>query len=152
MDSSSSGYSYPVVVALPATGDSLRSGSAAEIAITTGQVSHVVAVPTSAVQRLGSRSYVLVLSKGEVTRKVVTVGMVGDEYTQVLSGLTPGESVVLADYAESVPSSSTNTFGGVGGLLGGGGGGFLGGGGGFRGGGGFFQRTAVGGGGVASGG
>ncbi len=152
VDSSSSGYSYPVVVALPATGDSLRSGSAAEIAITTGQVSHVVAVPTSAVQMLGSRSYVLVLSKGEVTRKVVTVGMVGDEYTQVLSGLTPGESVVLADYAESVPSSSTNTFGGVGGLLGGGGGGFLGGGGGFRGGGGFFQRNAVGGGSFASGG
>ena len=62
---------------------------------------------------------VLVLSKGELTRKVVTVGMVGDDYTQVLSGLTPGESVVLADYAESVPSSSTNTLGGVGGLLGG---------------------------------
>ncbi len=112
----------------------------------------MVAVPTSAVQTFGSRSYVLVLSKGEVTRKVVKVGMVGDEYTQVLSGLTPGESVVLADYAESVPSSSTNTFGGVGGLLGGGGGGFFGGGGGFPGGGGFFQRTPVGGGSVTSGG
>ena len=35
--------------------------------------------------------------------------MVGDEYTQVLSGLTPGQSVVLADYAEPVPSSNTNT-------------------------------------------
>ena len=145
VESSSSGYSYPVVVVLPAAGDSLRSGSAANIAISTGEVSHVVAVPTSAVQTLGSRSYVIVLSQGELTRKVVTVGMVGDEYTQVLSGLTPGESVVLADYAESVPSSSTNTVG-VGGLLGGGGGGFLGGGGGFRGGGGFFQRTVAGGG------
>ncbi len=30
--------------------------------------------------------------------------MVGDTYTQVLSGLTPGQSVVLADYAEAVPS------------------------------------------------
>ena len=145
VESSSSGYSYPVVVVLPAAGDSLRSGSAANIAISTGEVSHVVAVPTSAVQTLGSRSYVIVLSQGELTRKVVTVGMVGDEYTQVLSGLTPGESVVLADYAEAVPSSSTNTVG-VGGLLGGGGGGFLGGGGGFRGGGGFFQRTVAGGG------
>ncbi len=100
VESSSSGYSYPVVVVLPAADDSLRSGSAANIAISTGEVSHVVAVPTSAVETLGSRSYVLVLSNGELTRKVVTVGMVGDEYTQVLSGLTPGESVVLADYAE----------------------------------------------------
>jgi multidrug efflux pump subunit AcrA (membrane-fusion protein) len=151
VESNSSGYSYPVVVALPATGDNLRSGSAANIAISTGEVSHVVAVPTSAVQTLGSRSYVLVLSKGQLARKVVKVGMVGDEYTQVLSGLTPGASVVLADYAESVPSSSTNTVG-VGGLLGGGGGGFFGGGGGFRGGGGFFQRSPVGGGNVTSGG
>ena len=64
-----------------------------------------------------------------MTRKVVKVGMVGDEYTQVLSGLTPGQSVVLADYAEAVPSSNTDTtsFGGLGGL--GGGGGFFGGGG-----------------------
>ena len=41
--------------------------------------------------------------------------MVGDTYTQVLSGLTPGQSVVLADYAEPVPSSNTDTFGGFGG-------------------------------------
>jgi hypothetical protein len=52
--------------------------------------------------------------------------MVGDLYTQVVSGLTPGQSVVLADYAEPVPSSNTNSFG----VLGGGGGGFFSGGGG----------------------
>ena len=67
--------------------------------------------------------------------------MVGDAYTQVLSGLTPGESVVLADYAEPVPSSNTATLGGIGGLSGGGGG-F--GGGGFGGGGSF--RSRIGGG------
>ena len=74
------------------------------------------------------------LDKGELTRKVIKVGMVGDEYTQVLSGLDAGQSVVLADYAEAVPSSNTDDehlrrrLGG----LGGGGGGF--GGGGFGGG------------------
>jgi uncharacterized membrane protein len=67
--------------------------------------------------------------------------MVGDTYTQVLSGLTPGQSVVLADYAEPVPSSNTSTLGGFGGG-GFGGGGFGGGGGGaFR-----IQRTTAGGG------
>ena len=65
--------------------------------------------------------------------------MVGDVYTQVLSGLTPGESVVLADYAAPVPSSNTATLGGFGGF---GGGGF--GGGGF-GGGGIFRGAASGG-------
>jgi len=130
VQSSSSGYTYPVVVALPTSATGLFPGSAANVNIATGQVTDVVAVPTSAVQTLGTRSYVLELSKGELTRKVVKIGMVGDVYTQVTSGLSPGESVVLVDYTEPVPSSNTNTLGGVGSLLGGGGagGGFFGGG------------------------
>ena len=51
------------------------------------------------------------------------MGVVGDTYTQVRSGLEPGQRVVLADYSDVVPSSNTNTFGGLGGLGGLGGGG-----------------------------
>ena len=135
VQSGTSGYTYPVVVALPSSATGLFTGSTANVVIATGAVANVVAVPTSAVQSLGSRSYVEVLSSGVVTRKLVKVGMVGDTYTQVLSGLTPGQNVVLADYALPVPSSNTNTFGGFGGF---GGGGF-GGGGGTR-----FQRIIAG--------
>jgi HlyD family secretion protein len=123
VQSSNGSYSYPVIVALPSTANTMFSGSSANITITTGSVSNVVAVPTSAVQSLNTRTYVLELDKGELTRKVIKVGMIGNEYTQVLSGLSPGQSVVLADYSEAVPSTSTNTtrFGGLGGLGGGGG-------------------------------
>jgi multidrug efflux pump subunit AcrA (membrane-fusion protein) len=142
VQSSDSGYDYPVIVALPSSAAStLFTGSTANVDISTGAVSNVVAVPTSAVQTLGSRSYVLELSKGALTEKVIKIGMVGNTYTQVLSGLTPGQSVVLADYAEAVPSSNTDTVGGVGSFLNGGGaggGGFFGG----AGGGAFFQRTS----------
>ena len=58
-----------------------------------------------------------------LTRKFIKIGMVGDTYTQVLSGLSPGQSVVLADYAEAVPSSNTDSTN-LGNALGGGGGGF----------------------------
>jgi trimeric autotransporter adhesin len=153
VQSSDTGYTYPVVVSLPDSASGIFSGSAADVNISTGAVSHVVAVPTSAVQSVGSVSYVEELDKGVLTRKVVKVGMVGDEYTQVLSGLSPGQSVVLADYAEPVPSSNTatNTFGGgLGGGGGFGGGGFGGGGfggGRFGGGGGTFRvQNAAGGG------
>ena len=141
VQSGDSGYDYPVVVALPSSAaSSLFSGSTANVDISTGAVSDVVAVPTSAVQTLGSSSYVLEISKGELTRKDIKIGMVGDTYTQVISGLTPGENVVLADYAEAVPSSNTDTVGGVGSFLNGGGAGgafpgggvFFGGGGNFR--------------------
>jgi multidrug efflux pump subunit AcrA (membrane-fusion protein) len=140
VQSGTAGYTYPVVVALPSSATGLFTGSTANVVIATGAVAHVVAVPTSAVQSLGSRSYVEVLSNGVLTRKVIKVGMVGDTYAQVLSGLTPGQSVVLADFAEPVPSSNTNAFGGFGG--GGlGGGGF---GGGFGAGGPRFQRVIAG--------
>jgi hypothetical protein len=56
-----------------------------------------------------------------------------------MSGLSPGQSVVLVDYAEAVPSSNTNTN--LATVLGGGSGGFPGGGGGT------FRISQIGGGG-----
>ena len=101
VQSGDSGYTYPVVVALPTSATGLFTGSTANVVISTGAVAHVVAVPTSAVQSLGTRSYVETLSNGTLARKIIKVGMVGDVYTQVLSGLTPGESVVLAELRRS---------------------------------------------------
>ena len=118
VQSSDGEYSYPVVVELPASNEALFTGSTANVLIDTGSVSNVVAVPTSAVETTGTRSYVLEIDKGVLTTKVIKIGMVGDTYTQVLSGLSDGQSVVLADYAEAVPSSNTdltNALGGGGG-------------------------------------
>jgi RND family efflux transporter MFP subunit len=128
VQSGTSGYTYPVVVALPATATSLYSGSTANVAISTGQAKDVLAVPSSAVIIQGTRSYVLTLSSGKLVDNTIKTGIVGDTYTQVLSGLKEGESIVLADYSDAVPSSNTTTvngFGGTGGF-GGAGGGFSG--------------------------
>ena len=141
VQSSDDEYSYPVVVSLPSGSQGLFTGSTANVVIDTGSVSGVVAVPTSAVETTGDNSYVLLLDNGILTRKVIKIGMIGDTYTQVVSGLKDGQSVILADYAEAVPSSNTDLttalgggttgFGGFGGAGGFGGGGFGGGGGGF---------------------
>jgi hypothetical protein len=73
--------------------------------------------------------------------------MVGDTYTEVDSGHSPGQSVVLADYADAVPSSNNkmNLDSNLGG--GWGAGGFFGGTGGFPGGGDAFRFQNIGGGG-----
>jgi len=120
-------YSYPVVAVLPSSAQGLFSGSTANLTIATGGVDNVVAVPTSAVITNNATSYVEMLDKGVLTRKVVKLGMIGSVYSQVRSGLTVGQSVVLADYATAVPSSNTATLGGGfggGGFGGAGGGGF----------------------------
>ena len=99
-----SGYSYPVVVDLPSSSNALlhRLDGAMSM-IDTGSVSNVVAVPTSAVETAGSGPSFSSSTRACLTRKVIKVGMVGDAYTQVLSGVSAGQSVVLADYAEAVP-------------------------------------------------
>ena len=140
VQSSDGEYSYPVVVDLPASNETLYAGSTANVVIDTGSVSNVLAVPTSAVETTGTRSYVLESDKGEVTTKVIKVGMVGDTYTQVLSGLSDGQSIILADYAQAVPSSNTDLTNALGGGGGFGGGSF--GGAGFGGGGTFRQRIS----------
>ena len=149
VQSSDEEYTYPVVVSLPSDSQGLFTGSTANVVIDTGSVSNVVAVPTSTVETTGSRSYVLLLDNGILARKVVKIGMIGDTYTQIVSGLKDGQSIVLADYSEAVPSSNTDLTtalgGGATGFGGFGGGGFGGGAGGFGGGAGGFTRTAVGG-------
>jgi RND family efflux transporter MFP subunit len=128
VQSSDGTYSYPLVVSLPSSATGLFTGSTATISVVTSEAENVLAVPTSAVTTNGTLQYVLVLSSGNLVEKKVKVGLVGYTYTQVISGLNEGDSVVLADYAEAVPTSNTATVGGFGGTGGFGGAGGFGGG------------------------
>ena len=65
VQSGDSGYTYPVVVALPTSATGLFTGSTANVVISTGAVANVVAVPTSAVQSLGTRTFVETLTNGD---------------------------------------------------------------------------------------
>ena len=45
------------------------------------------------------------LNNGKPVQTRVTVGAVGSERTQILSGLSAGQQVVLADLAEPLPTT-----------------------------------------------
>jgi hypothetical protein len=98
------------VLGLPRGGSPLREGASASVQLTTGTASSGTVVPTSAIQMLGTRRFVEVLANGTVQPTVVTTGIMGPTQTQVLSGLTSGQQVVLADLSSTVTSdSSTST-------------------------------------------
>jgi HlyD family secretion protein len=103
----------------------MSAGSSAELTVDVAKAAAALVVPTSAVHSTSpGHSYVVALRSGRETQTPVTVGVVGDIDTQITSGVTPGETVVLADPTQALPSSSTNstgpTFGGPGGFPGGG--------------------------------
>jgi multidrug efflux pump subunit AcrA (membrane-fusion protein) len=117
-----SSTTFPVTVLLAATSSHLFDGAGAAVAITVGQVSNVLTVPSSAVHTLGTRHTVTVLSGGKTATTRVQTGAVGVDRTQITSGLTLGQRVVLAQLNAPVPNSSTTNLrrGGLGGGTGGG--------------------------------
>jgi hypothetical protein len=74
-------------------------------------------VPNSAL----SDGTVTVLSQGKTSTTKVQTGAVGALTTEITSGLTAGQQVVLADLTATLPANSTTTrgFGGAGGPPGG---------------------------------
>ncbi|HVT65695.1 MAG TPA: biotin/lipoyl-binding protein [Mycobacteriales bacterium] len=107
VQSSSGTVTYPVTITLP-SGTTAVSGAAAAVTVVVATVGNVLSVPTSAVHYDGSTSYVEVVRNGEPLRRTVKVGAIGPGLTQITSGVTDGEQVVLADLGAAVPSTSSS--------------------------------------------
>jgi macrolide-specific efflux system membrane fusion protein len=136
--------SYAVIMSLDAVPSGVRIGQTVTARVTVAQADNVLRLPNAAVRAVGNRHQVTVSTNGTTQVATVEVGVQGDTFTEITSGLDEGEQVLI------VTTTTTNTNGGTGGLgglggFGGGGGGF--GGGGFGGGG----RGGAGGGGAGGG-
>jgi HlyD family secretion protein len=106
---SSTSTTYPVTITLSSPALGLFSGAAAGVQIDTAAVKDATTVPTSAVHSQGTLHYVTLVT-GNTTKQVkVTIGVVGPTLTQIKSGLTPGQQVILANLSQAVPSSSATS-------------------------------------------
>ena len=106
----------------------LRNGASSAVTIVVAHSESALTVPTSAVTTIGTGFHtVTVLANGKTSTVSIQIGTVGTDRTAVTSGLTAGQTVVLADLGRAIPSSNATTrFGGGGAFTGGGlgGGGF----------------------------
>lgn len=87
-----------VRIILPNPGGLLRDAMYARVAIDTPEQSQkpMTVVPDSAILNSGSRQVVLVArGQGRYEPRAVQIGAHGDSYTQILSGVEPGEQVVV---------------------------------------------------------
>jgi len=113
---------YPVVILVPDALPALASGSHAEASLLVGTVADVLTVPNSALTPLGNgQALALTLKGGVATRALVRTGYAGTLTTQITSGLTRGQPVVMADLSTALPTNTTNPrrFGVGGGVTGG---------------------------------
>jgi macrolide-specific efflux system membrane fusion protein len=148
---SNSIVTYPTTITLDSIPSGLRLGQTANVSITTkSSASNALYVPASAITTANGTSTVKVVKSGKTSTVTVKLGIVGDQGTQITSGLKDGETVVIGTVSASSGTTGTTGTGatGTGGAAGGGAGGAAGGGaagGGFAGRGGAAGGTAGGG-------
>jgi membrane fusion protein, macrolide-specific efflux system len=140
VSSSSSGTaSYPVVIDVTGSPAGLHDGAAVTATLIYKQVSNVVVVSAIALHRnAAGGEYVDKQVNGKVVATTVKVGISSGGQTQITSGLSAGDKIVVPQIQRPVGGVSTGGTRGTGGAGGfPGGGGFGGGTGGFPGGAGF---------------
>ena len=111
---SSSLVVFSVKVSMDSVPAGVQPGMSASISITTDEVSDVLAVPQSAIATIGEVSTVEVLQPDNTSLTAeVTLGLKGDSLTEITSGVTAGQILVI-------PTGGTSVFP-TGGVPGGGG-------------------------------
>jgi hypothetical protein len=86
---------YPITVSLDGAPPGVKTGSTASLAITDGQATGVLEVPTAAITTVGTNHTVTVQRGGTQTVVPVGVGLTGVTTTEITSGLQAGDVVVL---------------------------------------------------------
>ena len=81
----------------------------AETVISLQQRNHVLTVPSQAVVRDGNQSYVLALDQSnKVQKKIVTLGIQGSDRTEIVKGLSEGESVIVSGQVNYQPGQTVH--------------------------------------------
>ncbi len=88
--------SYFVTVVVSQPDPRLRAGLTSSAAVIVTQLNDVLVVPNAAVQQVGAQNVVTLVVPGGGQQQVpVQVGLVGDTNTQILSGLSEGQVILL---------------------------------------------------------
>lgn len=92
----SSVINYYVTVVLNESDPRLKDGQTAQARVITNEVDDVLTVPNSAIRKRGDQSTVTAIDANGAQQQVrFQPGLVGDDRTQVISGLREGQQVVL---------------------------------------------------------
>jgi len=104
----------------------LKEGLSVSISIVIEQNDDALLVPSKAVSKSGGKYVVKVLnSDGSIEQKTVEIGMEDWQNTEILSGLSEGETIITSSTGTTngttKTTSTSNTMRSIGGIMGGGG-------------------------------
>lgn len=102
---------YGVEVEVLNAPSELRDGTSASVTVTTASATNVLAVPTSSVTTdAQGQSTVRLVKDGKSTSRTVQIGIKGDTYTEIKSGLSVGDVVELGATSTSTTDNRTDVM------------------------------------------
>lgn len=114
--------SYGVTIRFDLDEDRIRPGMSVEVTLLSDSSQDTLIVPNTAVKTQNGQSYVEVLENDVPVRKSVETGLTSDTMTEILSGLTEGETIITNTLSSGTSSTSTGSsrgsFGGAGMIMG----------------------------------
>jgi multidrug efflux pump subunit AcrA (membrane-fusion protein) len=114
---SNSVVTYATTITLTDPPSTLRLGQTADVTITTASsAANALYVPAAAITTQNGTSTVKVVgSNGKTTSVTVKLGIVGDDGTQITSGLKAGETIVIGSVSnQTTTTGTTGTTGNTG--------------------------------------
>lgn len=101
--------SFNAYITFIAPSSEIQPGMTATAVIQLDRKDDVVRVPNSAIQNQNGVSYVRVMRNGQMSQVDVETGLAADDYTEIVSGLKEGDTVVTSIVAATSSSSSSST-------------------------------------------
>jgi HlyD family secretion protein len=86
---------YYVTVQLNQTNNALKQGMTANATVVVNRATNAITVPNLAITRSAGQAFVNVYAGGQQVLTPIETGVVGDQFTEVISGLTGTEQIVM---------------------------------------------------------
>lgn len=85
---------YEVTIDFDGNQEGIKSGMTADIIIETNRKENVVRIPKNAVEKIDSTEIVQVVAKGKIQNKEIKTDLEGNDYLEVVSGLSEGDQII----------------------------------------------------------
>jgi len=86
---------YEVTIDFPNQPEGIKSGMTADIVIETNKKEDVLRISKSAVENIDGKEIVQIANKKKIEDRQITTGLEGNDFVEVLSGLSEGDEIVI---------------------------------------------------------
>jgi len=106
---------YPVLIRFDTSSQDLLPNMAASASVIIETKDNVLFVPSQALQIVNNQTTVRVVKRGQIEPVPVEVGVSGGQGTEITSGLSEGDEVIVVTLTTGSQQGGTSPFGGFGG-------------------------------------